>query len=148
MQSLLQGRTDWLRVRHGRLISLFNPLSLCPLHSRGGTCRKGDVNVRMLKMGKQRPLVPRKQFTIDLTFSRRELARRGLRRQQEARERVVKKAVARGEMGLYVTDAMVRQEMSRQAVEHMQGKVSGATLEFDRDVIAMHFTTVVVCSCG
>lgn len=55
--------------------------------------------------------------------SSRELAKRGLRRQQEARERVVKKAVARGEMGLYVTDAMVRQEMSRQAVELMQGKV-------------------------
>ncbi|CAM9767630.1 unnamed protein product [Ectocarpus sp. 12 AP-2014] len=55
--------------------------------------------------------------------SSRELARRGLRRQQEARERVVKKAVARGELGLYVTDAMVRQEMSRQAVELMRGKV-------------------------
>ncbi|CAM9356602.1 unnamed protein product [Ectocarpus fasciculatus] len=55
--------------------------------------------------------------------SSRELARKGLRRQQEARERVVKRAVARGELGLYVTDAMVRQEMSRQAVELMRGKV-------------------------
>lgn len=54
----------------------------------------------------------------------RELAKRGLQRQQEARERVVKRAVARGEMGLFVTDAMVRKEMSRQAVELMQGKVS------------------------
>lgn len=58
----------------------------------------------------------------------RELAKRGLQRQQEARERVVKRAVARGEMGLFVTDAMVRQEMSRQAVELMQGKVSAAAL--------------------
>lgn len=58
------------------------------------------------------------------TGRERELAKRGLQRQREARERVVKKAVARGEMGLYVTDAMVRQEMSRQAVELMQGKVS------------------------
>ncbi len=58
--------------------------------------------------------------------TRRELARRGLRRQQEARERVVKKAVARGEMGLYVTDAMVRQEMSKQAIEFMRGKVGSS----------------------
>ncbi|CAM9191270.1 unnamed protein product [Hapterophycus canaliculatus] len=65
--------------------------------------------------------------------SSRELARRGLRRQQEARERVVKKAVARGEMGLYVTDAMVRQEMSRQAVELMQGKVE---VNLSRSVLA------------
>ncbi|CAN0229446.1 unnamed protein product, partial [Pylaiella littoralis] len=52
-----------------------------------------------------------------------ELAKRGLQRQREARERVIKRAVARGEMGLFVTDAMVRQEMSRQAVELMHGKV-------------------------
>ncbi|CAM9356271.1 unnamed protein product [Scytosiphon promiscuus] len=65
--------------------------------------------------------------------SSRELARRGLRRQQEARERVVKKAVARGEMGLYVTDAMVRQEMSRQAVELMQGRVE---VNLSRSVLA------------
>eukprot|EP00903_Cladosiphon_okamuranus_P007081 g6881.t1 len=68
-----------------------------------------------------------------ITTISRELAKRGLQRQKEARERVVKKAIARGEMGLYVTDAMVRQEMSRQAVELMQGKVE---VNLSRSVLA------------
>jgi len=88
--------------------------------------------VTAAKRNKARPLdretskMKRSTHPLSRNTRKRELARRGLRRQQEARERVVKKAVARGEMGLYVTDAMVRQEMSKQAIELMRGKVGSS----------------------
>lgn len=53
----------------------------------------------------------------------RELARRGRARMQDARERLLARAAGKGESGLIVTRAMVRQEMSRRAVEIMHGKV-------------------------
>lgn len=42
---------------------------------------------------------------------------------QDARERLLARAASKGESGLIVTRAMVRQEMSRRAVEIMHGKV-------------------------
>lgn len=41
---------------------------------------------------------------------------------EEARARVVAKAAAHGEVGLIITRTMIRQEMYRWAVQHMQQK--------------------------
>lgn len=53
----------------------------------------------------------------------REIARRGRMRMEEAKDRVVAKAEARGEKGLLVTREMVHQDMSRSAIHLMRKKV-------------------------
>lgn len=65
-------------------------------------------------------------------FEHRELARRGRIRLDEARQAVAARAVARGEKGLMVTSAMVRQEMARGIVEKMQAKVGGKAFRLFR----------------
>lgn len=61
--------------------------------------------------------------TSKLHPKRRELARRGRDRMDEARATVTARALTRGEDGLVVTRVMVRQEMARRVIELMHGKV-------------------------